>query len=35
MEQKKKGIFSLPIVKFAPFLAAGMLFAYFAESVFA
>lgn len=34
MEQKEKGIFSLPIVKFAPFLAAGMLFAYFAESVF-
>ena len=33
MEEREKGIFSLPVVKFAPFLAAGMLLAYFAGSV--
>ena len=33
MEEREKGIFSLPVVKFAPFLAAGMLLTYFAGSV--
>lgn len=33
MEQRYKAIFTLPAVRFAPFLAAGMLLAYFAESV--
>ena len=35
MEEREKSVFSLPAVKFAPFLAAGMLLAYFCESVFA
>ena len=35
MEEREKGIFSLPAVKFAPFLAAGMLLAYFCGSAFA
>ena len=30
MEQRYKAIFTLPAVRFAPFLAAGMLIAYFA-----
>ena len=34
MEQRYKAIFTLPAVRFAPFLAAGMLLAYFAGSVF-
>lgn len=34
MEQRNKAIFTLPAVRFAPFLAAGMLLAYFAGSVF-
>ncbi len=33
MEEREKGVFSLPVVKFAPFFAAGMLLAYFAGSV--
>ena len=35
MEEREKSVFSLPAVKFAPFFAAGMLLAYFCESVFA
>ena len=34
MEEREKSVFSLPAVKFAPFLAAGMLLAYFCESIF-
>ena len=34
MEEREKSVFSLPAVKFAPFFAAGMLLAYFCESVF-
>lgn len=34
MEQRYKAVFSLAAVRFAPFLAVGMLLAYFAGSVF-
>ena len=34
MEQRYRAVFSLAAVRFAPFLAAGMLLAYFAGSVF-